>query len=299
MADETSDDPEYAAALLAAQQAAEMMRESDGSCTSPRRRRSSGGIPPWLAPKVMVKNASEILQNASAGWQTNEAHLLCDHVSDDVKTPRTPSHTSSDAQTVEPWGEVERLRAECELLRDTVTLLRAELAALQQVPRVLDFEAATTSSTEAEAEAEAESSVMVPLQRAMRVAIISSLHASVSSAHQAGTDGHWVYDVDVRCTGASFRVLKRYSDFTSMHNRLLKHNRLAAGQLPVLPPKRAFHWWQSDYFAERRRAELSTYLAQFLAEASLRRCDELHAFLELGLLLRPVDQAGAVMGQDS
>lgn len=71
------------------------------------------------------------------------------------------------------------------------------------------------------------------------------------------------------------------------------HKRLQTGGLaarlgeafPELPPK--YSWrTQHEAFADKRRLELQAYLQGLVIEPDMRASPEIHAFLELGLLLR-------------
>ena len=84
----------------------------------------------------------------------------------------------------------------------------------------------------------------------------------------------------------AFRVPKRYSDFLTLHKRLVNSSIAARwmGDFPELPPKR--NWaTQDERFAERRRAELQQYLSLLVRDPETRSCGELTSFLELGLIL--------------
>ena len=91
------------------------------------------------------------------------------------------------------------------------------------------------------------------------------------------------------CAGVQFVVLKRYSDFQTLHKRLLAAGLAArvgtSGTFPSLPPKRSWRT-QHEAFAEVRRLELQGYLQLLVLEPEIRSTQEIHAFLELGLLLR-------------
>ena len=89
--------------------------------------------------------------------------------------------------------------------------------------------------------------------------------------------------MSVSCHGVSYIVIKRYSSFKALHSRLLNTPLWAV--LPPLPPGR-FYSRQTDRFAEERRAELNEYVHALVRDPRLRGCAEVHAFLELAMLLR-------------
>jgi hypothetical protein len=91
--------------------------------------------------------------------------------------------------------------------------------------------------------------------------------------------------ISARFTHDGGHFSHRYSEFRSIHRKLVAAGLGGVVQLPLLPPKRSYST-QDERFAERRRAELEGYLQLLVREPELRSCPELHGFLELGLLLR-------------
>ena len=116
---------------------------------------------------------------------------------------------------------------------------------------------------------------------------LDSLAVAVPACTRAKDGGgYWSYCVSVSCAGVQYVVLKRFSDFRAAHARYVAGGFASrVGLFPSLPPRRSFST-QDERFAERRRGELEQYLAGLVAEPEMRSCAELHAFLELGLILR-------------
>ena len=121
---------------------------------------------------------------------------------------------------------------------------------------------------------------------------LDCLSVSIPSCARSAGDavgGFWSFSVHVTCAGVHYVVLKRYSDFVLVHKRLLASGlaaRLgASAAFPPLPPKRSWRA-QHEAFAEVRRLELQRYLQLLVLEPEIRGTTEIHAFLELGLLLR-------------
>lgn len=82
-----------------------------------------------------------------------------------------------------------------------------------------------------------------------------------------------------RVPDTTYSLMRRYSEFRSLHNRLA-----GGGQLPPFPPKRSTRS-QNERFVHVRRQELEAYL-RHLASGHIRFRPELHSFLELSWYLQ-------------
>jgi hypothetical protein len=114
---------------------------------------------------------------------------------------------------------------------------------------------------------------------------LGSLQVKVAACvkKEEGSAWWWAFQVQVTTAGLSFLLVRRYSQFVRMHQRL-RALPLPLDRLPVLPPKQRYST-QSERFAEKRRAALEVYLRDVVADRDLRQTLALQGFLELGALL--------------
>eukprot|EP00967_Tisochrysis_lutea_P096837 scaffold141993_cov29-Tisochrysis_lutea.AAC.2 len=114
---------------------------------------------------------------------------------------------------------------------------------------------------------------------------LSSLQVHVAACvkKEEGGTWWWVFQVRVTTAGLSYLLVRRFSQFVRMHERL-RALPLPQGRLPPLPPKRRYAT-QTERFAEDRRAALDVYLKAVVADRDLCQTLALQGFLELGALL--------------
>ena len=114
---------------------------------------------------------------------------------------------------------------------------------------------------------------------------LQALVASVPTSERLLAECRWAFCISVQAHSVSFIVTKRYSDFRAFHKKLAATYGARVNAVALLPPKRSYST-QHEQFAERRRQELDAYLRALVATPELRGSAELHAFLELCMLLR-------------
>lgn len=184
--------------------------------------------------------------------------------------------------------------AEAEAIRTDLSRRNAELARANE--RAHELSAAVEGLTSAAAEAPQPSTPCRPSPVSLTALaltptlpsateVLGSLQVKVTACvkKEEGSVWWWVFQVRVTTAGLSFLLVRRYSQFVRMHDRL-RALPLPPGRMPLLPRKQRYTT-QSERFAEKRRAALDVYLGEVVADRELRQTLALQAFLELGALL--------------
>jgi len=194
------------------------------------------------------------------------------------------------------WREVEALRlelasaaAETAAVRRDLSSRSAELARSTQRADALRATMRGQEARSPEARSPPAPRLLAPLLPSASEAL-DSLQVRVAACvrKEEGGSWWWAYQVRVVVAGHAFLLVRRFSQFARMHERL-RALPLPEGRLPPLPPKRRYAT-QNERFAEERRAALDVYLREVVAEAECCQTLALQGFLELGALMGRTDE---------